>query len=68
MVEHLTLTKALVSPEDQVAFNGVLSLISGEYNELVSLRNTLLHGTWFVGYSSREDPNAENFMVPSRSW
>ena len=59
VVEHLTLTKALVSPEDQVAFNGVLSLISGEYNELVSLRNTLLHGTWFVGYSSREDPNAE---------
>jgi hypothetical protein len=63
VVEHLTLTKALVSPEDQVAFNGVLSLISGEYNELVSLRNTLLHGTWFVGYSSREDPNAENFIL-----
>jgi hypothetical protein len=48
---------------DQAAFKKVLSCIEGEYNSLLGIRNALLHGTWFVGYASSDDPNAERFQV-----
>jgi len=35
---------------DRHLFAAVLRQISAEYMTLVSTRNNLLHGTWFVGY------------------
>jgi hypothetical protein len=34
-----------------------------EYDELASMRNNLLHGTWFVGYQSSDDPDSAEFYV-----
>jgi hypothetical protein len=42
---------------------GVLSHIASEYVSLANMRNTLLHGTWQVGWVSRDDPNSAQFVV-----
>jgi hypothetical protein len=44
------------------AFRGVLGQINKEYFDLVNLRNSLLHGTWFVGYVG-DDPSSPDFDV-----
>ena len=49
--------------DDRLKIKKILGCIEGEYNSLLNKRNELLHGTWFVGYTSTEDPNAERFMV-----
>jgi hypothetical protein len=49
--------------EDQKAFKGVLTTIAATYEPLITKRNSLLHGTWFIGYPSAEDPNSEQFEV-----
>jgi hypothetical protein len=52
-----------ISPDQVGIFSGVLAAISGEYEALANKRNDLLHGTWFVGYASGEDPYAATFHV-----
>lgn len=51
-----------VLPADIEAFRGILSVASKEYSSLTNLRNSLLHGTWFVGYVG-EDPTSPDFDV-----
>jgi hypothetical protein len=48
---------------DRDAFSAIMKRIMAEYKELSETRNALLHGTWFVGYGSRTDPNASTFRV-----
>jgi uncharacterized protein YutE (UPF0331/DUF86 family) len=52
-----------ISIKDRDNFAGVLAEIAQEHSALTSERNKLLHGTWFVGYVSPDDPNAENFYI-----
>jgi hypothetical protein len=49
--------------KDQESFLGVMKVIQDEYNDLTSKRNNLLHGTWFVGYPSIDDPFSAEFLV-----
>jgi hypothetical protein len=44
-------------------FASILAKISSKYESLVIMRNNLLHGTWFIGYSDAENPAAETFSV-----
>jgi hypothetical protein len=37
--------------------------VEREYNHLYNKRNELLHGTWFIGYVSFDDPHAKEFDV-----
>ena len=46
---------------DKEIFVEVLGKIQGAYEHLSNMRNNLLHGTWFVGFVSEDDPNAERF-------
>lgn len=48
---------------DRTSFKKMLSCIETEYNHLYNKRNELLHGTWLVGYTSVDDPNAKEFRV-----
>ena len=52
-----------ISAQDKNTFLGVLATISSEYNDLISMRNSLLHATWFVGYGSPTDPESLEFYV-----
>jgi hypothetical protein len=63
IIEYLELPHVNLSPKEKEAFRGVLKTIAAEYSELTNIRNILLHGTWFVGYSTNEDPNSENFIL-----
>jgi hypothetical protein len=49
--------------KDRDTFLGVLSHLQRIYGGLSSKRNDLLHGTWFVGYPSHEDPFSEEFYI-----
>ena len=62
-VEYLTRLTLNVPIKERDGFNGVLAVIASEYFELASMRNTLLHGTWFVGWPRDEDPNSETFIL-----
>ncbi len=62
-VPHPDNPKLEFSASDREAFNAVMKRIFAEYRELSETRNALLHGTWFVGYGSRADPNASTFYV-----
>jgi hypothetical protein len=48
---------------DRATFKKVLSCIETEHNHLYNKRNELLHGTWLVGYTSFDDPNAKEFRI-----
>jgi hypothetical protein len=64
MVHDQQLCKeAGVSDSDRDVFVGVLRTITSEYNELCKKRNDLLHGTWFVGYTDADNPDASEFIV-----
>jgi hypothetical protein len=52
-----------LTKSDVENFFGILGAISGEYGELLKKRNSLLHGTWFVGYRGSHNPDAESFYV-----
>jgi hypothetical protein len=41
----------------------VLTFIARHYDDLCNQRNDLLHGTWFVGYISQEDPHSAEFFI-----
>ncbi len=53
----------LLTIRDRDVLLGVLSHIAGKYEALVNKRNDLLHGTWFVGLSSEDDPMNTFFTV-----
>jgi hypothetical protein len=63
IIEFLSLPDFSVSAEDRNIFDNVLRTIASEYSALTSIRNTLLHGTWYIGYSTNEDPNSETFYL-----
>lgn len=63
IIEFLNLPDIAAKPKDQNMFQGVLKTIASEYFELTNKRNTLLHGTWHIGYSTHEDPNSETFFL-----
>jgi hypothetical protein len=47
--------------------SGVLGDISKEYMDLAKIRNNLLHGTWYVGFTGPEDLEAKEFYVSKLS-
>jgi hypothetical protein len=49
--------------KDRDTFLGLLGFIQGKYESLVNQRNNLLHGTWFVGFISVDDPDSANFHI-----
>ena len=49
--------------QERDTFLGVMSFINGKYDELAKRRNDLLHGTWFVGYPSSDDPDSAEFYI-----
>jgi len=55
--------KLKFSAADRDAFSAIMKRIFAEYKDLSETRNALLHGTWFVGYGSLQDPNASTFYV-----
>jgi hypothetical protein len=61
--EYLKQPTTIVSNKDRDAFSGILAEIAAHYFDLVNYRNNLLHGTWYVGYVSADDPNADNFIL-----
>ena len=42
---------------------GVMTEIATEYFYLSNARNSLLHGTWYVGYITSDAPNADTFIL-----
>ena len=48
---------------DRSNFKSLLGYMEHEYNSLYWKRNELLHGTWFIGYTSEEDPNSRKFRI-----
>ena len=49
--------------KERDTFNTVLSMLAREYADLCKKRNQLLHGTWFIGYRSQDDPDAAEFVL-----
>lgn len=49
--------------KDRDTVLGVIGFIQGKYESLVNRRNDLLHGTWFVGFVSVDDPHSANFHI-----
>ena len=48
---------------DRAKFKSLLGSMEGELGTLMHKRNTLLHGTWLIGFTSEDDPNNEKFRV-----
>ncbi len=48
---------------DRLNYKAILAHIQSEYDALHWKRNELLHGTWFIGYTDFDDPNASQFDV-----
>jgi hypothetical protein len=48
---------------DRDNFKQLLGFMEGEYSALYNKRNSLLHGTWLIGYTSELDPHGETFRV-----
>jgi hypothetical protein len=63
VVESLNLPQQIILPKDKDIFLGVLKTIATEYFALSNMRNSLLHGTWFIGYSTEQDPNSDYFLL-----
>src|SRR5262249_44637587 len=55
--------KRPVSKSDRDAFLGLMKFLADEYDDLVKIRNGLLHATWFVGYKSLDDPASSEFYA-----
>jgi hypothetical protein len=57
--------KEPIAPEypEREIFSQVLKQINKEYMDLANKRNNLLHGTWFIGYSSPDDPDSKTFQI-----
>ena len=48
---------------DRDDYNAIIKQVAAEYEGLTTLRNNMLHGTWFVGYVGSEDPDAAEFYI-----
>lgn len=48
---------------DRAQYRSVLGHVQREYDNLVSMRNNLLHGTWFIGYTSSDNVDATQFTI-----
>jgi hypothetical protein len=49
--------------KDRDALFGVLGFVAKQYDDLCNQRNDLLHGTWFVGFVSEQDPHSAEFFI-----
>jgi hypothetical protein len=56
-------TRYKIDDESAKIINGVIAAISGVYNKLASIRNNLLHGTWYIGFTGPEDLEAKQFYI-----
>jgi hypothetical protein len=63
MADYFKLPYIKVTEQDRNIFSGVLKEIATHYTGLLDSRNTLLHGTWRVGYLSIDDPKFESFLL-----
>jgi hypothetical protein len=63
VVEYIDQPEIRITAKDREAFLGVLKVIDTEYQALVNKRNILLHGAWFIGYPSFDDPDSKLFSV-----
>jgi hypothetical protein len=63
MIAQLAKRDDTIDDDERPIFKGVLTQLAREYGDLVNMRNNLLHGTWFIGYSSVDDPDAAEFYV-----
>jgi hypothetical protein len=52
-----------ITIKDQETLLGVLGFMQRKYDELANKRNDILHGTWFVGYPSSDDPYSSKFFI-----
>lgn len=52
-----------ITIKDRDTIFGVLTFIFRHYDDLSNQRNDLLHGTWYIGYVSRDDPNSDQFFI-----
>src|SRR5580658_3807224 len=55
--------KHKIDDVSQAILSGVIATISKEYMDLVRLRNDLLHGTWYIGFTGPDDLEAKEFHV-----
>jgi len=56
-----------INEETRNILSGVLRVINEQYTDLVNTRNNLLHGTWFVGFGDKDDPESEEFAISKLS-
>ena len=49
--------------KDRDTLFGVLAFLFRYYDDLANQRNDLLHGTWYVGYVSNDDPDSTEFFI-----
>lgn len=55
--------KNSIEKNEVTAINGVLQQIHTEYQSLLERRNTLLHGTWYIGWVSENQKDFSEFLV-----
>jgi hypothetical protein len=48
---------------ERAEYKSLLGTIHNEYNDLANIRNNLLHGTWYIGVPTTEDPDASEFIL-----
>ncbi len=63
MVAEIAHDTEISDADERKTYLGVMAQIATEYADLCSTRNNLLHGTWFVGYTSQEDANSSRFYI-----
>jgi hypothetical protein len=48
---------------ERISLGAILGQVQSAYDRLANMRNNLLHGTWFVGFTNETDPEAETFYL-----
>jgi hypothetical protein len=56
-------TRYKIDDESATIINGVIAAIRGAYEKLASIRNNLLHGTWYIGFTGPQDLEAKQFYI-----
>jgi hypothetical protein len=51
-----------IDDESEKIINGVIATISREYEDLTSIRNNLVHGTWYVGFTPPENLESKFYI------
>jgi hypothetical protein len=52
-----------VTIKERDALFGILGFVARHYDDLCNQRNDLLHGTWFVGFVSAQNPHSAEFFI-----